>query len=102
MNRAIIVGAGLALTLGFGALWHALGAGEALAARGESLALATLDHYEMTSVTARFDRDPLSRTMRLSGPADSFQRAELVRIMGEIPGVAQVRWDPGSLPQEPR
>jgi len=40
------------------------------------------------------------RTMVLSGPADPFQRSELVRIMGEVPGVAAVRWDPASLPQE--
>ncbi len=101
MNRWIIPFAGIAATLAFGALWHGpLGAGEKLVQRGDVLARRTLDHYEMNAVTSRFERDPLSRTMLLSGPADSFQRAELVRIMGGIPGVARVRWDPGSLPQE--
>jgi len=101
VNRLTIAIAGIAATLAFGALWHGpLGAGEGLARRGESLAKATLDHYEMPAITGRFERDPLTRTMLLSGPADSFQRAELVRIMREIPGVARVRWHPGSLPQE--
>ncbi len=99
----IIFATGIAATLGFGALWHGpLGAGEAFAVRADSLARATLDHYEMTAVSARLERAPLSRTIILSGPADSFQRGELVRIMREIPGVAAVRWDPASLPQEGR
>ena len=101
MNRAIIAAAGIAATLAFGALWHGpLGAGEALAGRAEALASATLERYEMTAIAARFERDPLARTLTLSGPADSFQRAELVRILSEVPGVARVRWDAGSLPQE--
>jgi len=92
---------GAAATLAFGALWHGpLGAGEKLAGRAEDLARATLDHYEMPAVSSRFERDPLSRTLILSGPADSFQRRELVRILREVPGVAQVRWDAQSLPQE--
>ena len=40
--------------------------------------------------------------MILSGPADSFQRSELVRIMHQVPGIDAVRWDPASLPQEAR
>ena len=101
MRRFAIISAGIAATLAFGAAWHGpLGAGEALAGRAESLARATLDRYEMTAVAVRFEHDPLSRTLTLSGPADSFQRVELFRILSEIPGVAEVRWDAGSLPQE--
>ena len=101
MNSLTIFAAGIAATLSAGALWHGpLGAGERLAGRADALARATLDHYEMTAVSATLERAPLSRTMILSGPADSFQRAELVRILSEIPGVAEVRWDPASLPQE--
>ncbi len=101
MRRLAITLGGVAATLAFGALWHGpLGAGEELAGRAEALAAATLDRYEMSAVAARFERDPLARTLTLSGPADSFQRVELVRILSEIPGVAQVRWDAGSLPQE--
>jgi hypothetical protein len=47
-------------------------------------------------------RDPLSRRLILSGPADDFQREELVRRLDHIPGVLDVRWDPASLPQERR
>ena len=101
MNRLIIFAAGVAATLAFGAVWHGpLGAGDRLADRADALARATLDHYEMTAVSARIERSPLSRTMILSGPADDFQRTELVRIMAEIPGVAEVRWNPASLPHE--
>ena len=101
MNRALVFAAGIAATLATGALWHGpFGAGERLARRADTLARVTLDRYEMTAVTARLERDPLARRMILSGPADSFQRAELVRMMAEIPGVTEVRWDPASLPQE--
>ena len=44
----------------------------------------------------------LARRLILSGPADEFQRQELVRILDDIPGVLEVRWDAASLPQEPR
>jgi hypothetical protein len=101
LNRLIIFAAGVAATLGFGAVWHGpLGTGDKLAARGEKLARATLDHYERPMNSAHFERGPLSRTLVLSGPADEFQRGEMARILREIPGVAAVRWDPGSLPQE--
>ena len=53
----------------------------------------------MEPVRAVVERRPLSRTLVLSGPADNFQRGELVRILNEVPGVARVRWaksSPGS------
>ena len=43
-------------------------------------------------VRAIVARDPLQRTLILSGPADDFQRAELVRILNYVPGVGNVRW----------
>ncbi len=101
MNRTVVFAAGIAATLGFGALWHGpLGAGERFTDRPETLARATLDHLERPMNSARLERGPLARTLVLSGPADDFQRAELVRIMRELPGVSAVRWDAGSLPQE--
>jgi hypothetical protein len=51
-------------------------------------------------VQAKLQRGPLSRRLILSGPADDFQRSELLRILDETPGVLDVRWDPASLPQE--
>ena len=103
MNRAVIFVSGVTATLAFGALWHGpLGAADRFAARADKIARATLDYYELPAVSARLERGPLARRMILSGPADSFQRSELVRIMGQVPGVNEVRWDPASLPQESR
>jgi phosphoribosylamine--glycine ligase len=48
--------------------------------------------WEMPSVRAVVARDPVKRTLILSGPADDFQRAELVRILNYVPGVGNVRW----------
>lgn len=103
MKRWSTVVAGIAVTTGFTALWHGpLGAGERLAERAEARARYTLDYYELPMVRAHLQRDPLTRRLILSGPADEFQRSELVRILDEIPGVLDVRWDPASLPQEQR
>ena len=103
MNRGLILAGGAAASLAFGALWHGpLGAGERLATRADKIARATLDYYELPAVSARIERDPLARRIILSGPADSFQRSELLRIMSQVPGVNEVRWDAASLPQEPR
>jgi hypothetical protein len=79
-----------------------LGAGERLARQAEAAARRTLDENEMYMIQARMQRSPLARRLILSGPADNFQRAELVRILDETPGVLEVRWDPGSLPHERR
>ena len=45
----------------------------------ERAARAELDRNEMVQVQARLQERPLSRTLILSGPADDFQRSELVR-----------------------
>jgi len=101
MNSRTITIIGLAATVGFTALWHGpLGAGDRMAAYVESQARRTLDYYELPMIQARLQRGPLSRRLVLSGPADDFQRAELIRILDETPGVLEVRWDPASLPQE--
>jgi hypothetical protein len=103
MNRRQILLLGIAALLGFGALWHGpLGAGERLTHQIETTARRTLDYYELPMVQAHLQRSPLTRRLILSGPADDFQRAELMRILDEIPGVLEVRWDPASLPQERR
>lgn len=94
---------GIAAVLGSTALWHGpLGAGDRMAQRAELIARRTLDHYELPMIQARLQRQPLTRRLMLSGPADDFQRAELVRILDEIPGVIKVRWDAASLPHEQR
>jgi len=103
MNRNLILLIGIAATAAFSALWHGpLGAGERLALQSESIARHTLDYYELPMIQAHLQRRPLSRRLILSGPADDFQRRELVRILDETPGVLEVRWDPAALPQEGR
>lgn len=83
-----------AVALGGAALWHGpLGAADRLTAKVEQSAQATLQAWEMTQVQAKLHRSPLSRRLLLSGPADDFQRTELVRIMGEVPGVSRAVWD---------
>ena len=101
MNRRTIVLVGIAATVGFTAIWHGpLGAGERLARDAETAARRQLDRDEMYMVQARMQRGPLARRLILSGPADDFQRSELVRRLNATPGVLEVRWDPASLPQE--
>jgi hypothetical protein len=35
---------------------------------------------------------PLTRRVSLSGPADDFQRSELVRLINQMPGVSDTSW----------
>ena len=101
MSKRTIFLIGIAAVVGFTALWHGpLGAGERLARQVEAGARHQLDRDEMFHVQAHLQRNPLSRRLILSGPADDFQRSELVRRLDEIPGVLDVRWEPASLPQE--
>ncbi|MEO6359040.1 MAG: hypothetical protein ABIO43_00515 [Sphingomicrobium sp.] len=90
-NRAL--GAGCLAVLVVTALWHApIGAAGRYAALVERQARAELVRLEMTPVQAVLERAPLRRTLLLSGPANDFQRSELVRFMGDRPGVSTARW----------
>lgn len=103
MSRRQILFLGIAAVVGTAALWHGpLGAGVRLASQAEASARRTLDYYELPMIQARMQRHPLARRLILSGPADDFQRTELIRILDDTPGVLEVRWDPASLPQEGR
>ena len=50
----------------------------------------------MRTVSARLHHRPLTRRLVLSGTADDFQRSELVRIMGDLPGVSRASWSDAS------
>ena len=92
-KRALALAGGIAVTLIFGAVWHGpVGWGERFASGVESRSRTTLTDFEMTRVHARLERGPLRRTLVLTGPADDFQRSELVRIMGAVQGVGAARW----------
>ena len=92
-KRTMTLIAGLAATLVGAIAWHwPLGAGDRLASQVEATARAELKHQEMFGVSARVERSPLRRRIVLSGPADDFQHAALVRIIDQLPGVSGVRW----------
>lgn len=97
MNKGPLLLFGVAATIGVAELWHGpLGAAAELQARVEGSARRTLDAYELPQITARLDQRPLSRKLILKGPADDFQRRALVEVLGNLPGVNEVRWDPSS------
>ncbi len=73
-----------------------LGGGRKYIDSVEPAARETLDYYEMTQVKARLGQAPLTRELILEGPADDFQRSELVRVMSQIPGVSGAAWKGGN------
>ena len=62
----------------------------------ELYARKALEYYEMTQVTARLGRGPLTRQLILEGPADDFQRSELARLFSQVPGVSDATWVSGN------
>ena len=90
---SILLG-GVILALALTALWHGPGgAADRLTTAIERQSRTTLDDYEMPQVQAHLHRSPLSRRLILTGPADDFQRSELVRIMNQIEGVGRASWE---------
>ena len=85
--------AGIAASLLLAWIWHGpIGTAERFVTSVERQTRHVLVDWEMPSVRAVVARDPVKRTLILSGPADDFQRAELVRILNYVPGVGNVRW----------
>jgi hypothetical protein len=96
-RRKSAIAVGCAATIAAAALWHGpTGAGDRFAGTVDRIARQALDHYEMATVNAQLHRGPLTRRLILSGPADDFQRRELVRLFSEVPGVSGARWAGGS------
>lgn len=101
MKRSHLLLLGAAATLAVAEIYHGpLGASDRLEQRVERALRAELQRNEMGQITAELEDKPLTRTVILSGPADDFQRGELIRVLGQVPGVARVEWDPNSLPVE--
>lgn len=74
-------------------LWSGpLGGADRFRATVEPAIARTLAYYEMDEVQARLGSAPMTRQVTLSGTADDFQRAELVRIIGSVPGVSRATW----------
>lgn len=92
-KRVTALMAGLAASMLLAALWHGpLGGADRFAQRVERGVNETLVYYEMKQVSGHLHRGPLTRRVLLSGPADDFQRSELVRYMNQIPGVSGTSW----------
>ena len=96
-RRRLLLGAGLIAAVALAILWHGpFGGAARFSAKVERGVHSTLVYYEMTQVTAHLQHDPLTRQVLLAGPADDFQRSELVRLMGQIPGVSSASWSSAS------
>jgi hypothetical protein len=98
-NLALAIGAVSSLALA--ALWHGpLGGADRLVGAVERDVRATIVYNEIPQVSGHLHHGPLTRRIFLSGPADDFQRSELVRIIGEVPGVSSASWtsDGGGVP----
>ena len=85
----------IVVALGATLLWHGpFGAADRLSAKVESDARLSLNSWEMPQIRAHLHHGPLTRRILLAGPADDFQRSELVRIIETIPGVSRATWSP--------
>ena len=100
-NRNAPIAIGVAVTIALAALWHGpLGAANRFTAQVEHDVRATIVLWEIPQVSSHLHHGPLTRHIDLSGPADDFQRSELVRLINEVPGVESTGWtaDSGGLP----
>jgi hypothetical protein len=95
-RRNTALGIGLIGAIAFAALWHGpLGAADRFTTEVERRVRATMVYYQIPQVSGQLHHDPLTRRVLLSGPADDFQRSELVRLIEEVPGVASASWSRG-------
>lgn len=99
--RWIILDAAVAMAVLGSLVWSGpLGGGRRFINQVEHTVRLVLDAYEMNQITGRLGRAPLNRQVILEGPADDFQRSELVQIMANVPGVRRASWgySGGALP----
>jgi hypothetical protein len=96
-RRYLALAAGVLAAVGLAALWHGpLGGADEFSATVEQSVRASLVYNEIPEVSGHLHRGPLTRRVLLSGPADDFQRSELVRIIGDLPGVESTSWSGGA------
>ena len=89
----VALAVGLVAVIAIAWIWHGpAGAGGKFAAAAEEQTRQVLVDFEMAQVRAVVERSPLSRTLVLNGPADDFQRSELVRILNDVRGIGSVHW----------
>jgi small-conductance mechanosensitive channel len=92
-RRYLLLAIGLAASIALAALWHGpLGGADRFATEVERGVRTTLVYYDIPEVQGHLHHGPLTRTVFLSGPADDFQRSELVRLIDQVPGVESASW----------
>jgi hypothetical protein len=92
-RRILAFAAGALAAIAVTALWHGpIGAGDRLANSLQTSVHRLLVAFEVPQFQSQVERNPIRRTILLSGPADNFQRVEAVRILNDTPGVAAARW----------
>lgn len=100
-KRNAALGLGIGVTIMVTLLWHGpLGAADRFVAQVERTVRQTIVYNEIPWITGHIHHDPLTRRVILSGRADDFQRSELERMVGQLPGVSSAQWtpQPGGLP----
>jgi hypothetical protein len=96
-SRLLVLAASAALAIALAALWHGpLGGARHFATEIEQTVRGAMIYNEIPEVSGHLHHDPLTRKVLLSGPADDFQRGQLVEIINEIPGVESVSWTGGT------
>lgn len=98
-NAALAIG--LLASIALAVVWHGpLGAADRFAAQVERTVRQVINYNYIPEVSGHLHRGPLTRRIMLSGPADDFQRSELVGIIDLVPGVESASWssDGGGLP----
>jgi hypothetical protein len=92
-KRTVTLSAAAVAVLLIAWIWHGpVGTADRFATTVERQTRQVLVDFEMEGVQAVAVRGPLKRSLELSGPADDFQRSELVRILNDVPGVGEVHW----------
>jgi hypothetical protein len=96
-KRIVAVVIGLVAAIALAALWHGPGgAADRFTNSVESVIREALVNNEIPEVSGRLHRAPLTRRVLLSGPADDFQRREVVKLMNVVPGVESASWSGGT------
>jgi hypothetical protein len=92
-HRKATLAVGAALAILAAALWHGpLGAADRFSSEVERTIREALVNNEIPEVSGHLHHDPLTRRVLLSGPADDFQRSELIKLMNIVPGVGSATW----------
>ncbi len=96
-KRVLALALGVILALGLAALWHGPGgAANRFTKSVEQVVREALVNNEIPEVSGHLQRGPLTRRVLLSGPADDFQRREVVKLMNVVPGVESASWSGGT------